>query len=101
LAEIPLVADLGEKGLLAGQVDRIVVTENEVLVLDYKSDRAPPRDAGAVPPAYIAQLGAYRSALARMFPGKTVTAALLWTEIPQLMVIPADLLAGHEALGNR
>ncbi|MGE0239519.1 MAG: double-strand break repair helicase AddA, partial [Parvibaculaceae bacterium] len=95
LAEIPLVADLGEKGVLAGQVDRIVVTETEVLILDYKSDRAPPKDVSGVPPAYVAQLAAYRSALVRMFPHKTVTAALLWTEIPQLMVLPVDLLAEH------
>jgi ATP-dependent helicase/nuclease subunit A len=92
LAEIPLVADLGDRGVLAGQVDRIVVTDSEILILDYKSDRAPPKEVGAVPPAYIAQLAAYRSALARMFPQKTVTAALLWTEAPQLMIIPPDLL---------
>jgi ATP-dependent helicase/nuclease subunit A len=92
LAEIPLVADLGERGVLAGQADRIVVTDAEVLILDYKSDRSAPKDLSAVPPAYVAQLAAYRSALARMFPQKTVTAALLWTEIPQLMVLPADLL---------
>ena len=95
LAEIPLVADLGEKGLLAGQVDRIVVTESDILILDYKSDRSPPGDPGAVPPAYLAQLAAYRSALARIFPQKTVRAALLWTETPQLMIIPTDLLTGH------
>jgi ATP-dependent helicase/nuclease subunit A len=95
LAEIPLVADLGEKGVLAGQVDRIVVTEAEVLILDYKSDRTPPKDLAGVPPAYVAQLAAYRSALARMFPQKAVTAALLWTEIPQLMLLPADLLDRH------
>jgi len=94
LAEIPMVADLGEKGLLAGQVDRIVVTDTEVLILDYKSDRSPPKEVSGVPPAYIAQLAAYRSGLAWMFPEKSVTAALLWTEIPRLMIIPADLLAG-------
>ncbi|MGE3875282.1 MAG: double-strand break repair helicase AddA [Parvibaculaceae bacterium] len=95
LAEIPLVADLGEKGLLSGQVDRIVVTEAEILILDYKSDHAPPKDPGGVPEAYIAQLAAYRSGLARMFPHKTVTAALLWTETAHLMIIPPDLLARH------
>jgi ATP-dependent helicase/nuclease subunit A len=95
LAEIPLVADLGEKGMLSGQVDRVVVSEAEVLILDLKSDRAPPKDPGDVPPAYIAQLAAYRAALARMFPQKTVTAALLWTETTHLMIIPPDLLAWH------
>lgn len=95
LAEIPLVADLGERGVLSGQVDRIVVNETEVMILDYKSDRAPPRHLSDVPPAYIAQLAAYRAALSRMFPQKTVTAALLWTETAQLMIIPGELLAGR------
>jgi ATP-dependent helicase/nuclease subunit A len=95
LAEIPLVADLGERGVLSGQVDRIVVNETEVMILDYKSDRAPPRHPSEVPPAYIAQLAAYQAALSRMFPERTVTAALLWTETAQLMVIPGELLAGR------
>lgn len=94
LAEIPLMAELGEAGLLAGQVDRLVLTDEEVLILDYKSDRSPPRDLAGVPPAYIAQLAAYRAALARMFPHKSVTAALLWTETPHLMIIPPETLAG-------
>jgi ATP-dependent helicase/nuclease subunit A len=79
--------------LLAGQVDRIVVREKDVLILDYKSDRALPKDVAAVPQAYIAQLAAYRAALLRVFPHKTVTAALLWTEIPHLMIIPPEMLA--------
>ncbi len=92
LAEIPLMAELGEQGLLAGQVDRLIVREDEVLILDYKSDRSPPDDPAGIPEAYIAQLAAYRAALTRMFPGRMVTAALLWTEIPRLMTIPPELL---------
>ena len=92
LAEIPLMAELGDRGLLAGQVDRIVVAEKDVLILDYKSDRSPPRAPEAVSPAYIAQLAAYRAALIRMFPHKAVTAALLWTETPHLMILPPELL---------
>lgn len=92
LAEIPLMAELGAQGLLAGQVDRLIVREDEVLILDYKSDRTPPAELSLVPEAYIAQLAAYRAALARMFPDRAVTAALLWTETPRLMVIPAEML---------
>jgi ATP-dependent helicase/nuclease subunit A len=94
-AEIPLVADLGEPGLLSGQVDRIVMSEAEILILDYKSDRAPPKHPGDVPPAYIAQLAAYHAALTRMFPQKAVKAALLWTDTAHLMIIPPDLLGGN------
>ncbi|MFX8180227.1 hypothetical protein ABTK97_20110, partial [Acinetobacter baumannii] len=41
---------------------------------------------------YVAQLAAYRLALAAIYPGKTVRAALLWTEGPLLMEIPASAL---------
>ncbi|MFZ5677919.1 MAG: double-strand break repair helicase AddA [Pseudomonadota bacterium] len=92
LAEIPLMAELGAQGLLAGQVDRLIVREEDVLILDYKSDRMPPEDPAGVPEAYIAQLAAYRAALTRMFPGRAVAAALLWTEAPRLMTIPPELL---------
>ncbi|HTN96909.1 MAG TPA: 3'-5' exonuclease, partial [Nordella sp.] len=92
LAEIPLMAELGAQGLLAGQVDRLIVREDEVLILDYKSDRTPPAELSLVPEAYVAQLAAYRAALARMFPDRAVSAALLWTETPRLMVIPPEML---------
>jgi ATP-dependent helicase/nuclease subunit A len=40
-----------------------------------------------VPPAYIAQLALYRVVLARLYPGKRVRAALVWTDVPDLMEI--------------
>ena len=39
----------------------------------------PPLSPQSVGPAYVTQLAAYRAALARIFPGKPIRAALLWT----------------------
>jgi ATP-dependent helicase/nuclease subunit A len=36
--------------------------------------------------------------LARLYPGKAVRAALVWTEVPDLMEVPADML--DRALAN-
>ena len=59
-----------------------------VLIADYKTDRAVPGGLGEVKP-YVTQLALYRAVLARLYPGKTVRAALLFTEGPLLMEVPA------------
>ncbi len=84
--------------LLAGQVDRLAVTADEVLVADYKTNRPPPASADEVPEVYRRQLAAYRAALAPVFPGRRVRTFLLWTDGPSLMEIPPDMEAGG---GNR
>jgi ATP-dependent helicase/nuclease subunit A len=67
-----------------------VVTEGEVLVVDYKTNRPPPADPADVAPAYREQLGAYRRALERIYPAKRVRTLLLWTDGPSLMEIAAQ-----------
>jgi ATP-dependent helicase/nuclease subunit A len=91
-AEVPIIGKIpnndGPPFYVSGQIDRVAVTANEVLIADYKTDRVPPRTLDEVKP-YVAQLALYRAVLARIYPHKTVRAALLFTEGPQLMEIPA------------
>ena len=86
-----------------GQVDRLVVTDNAVLIGDYKTDGLVPRSLDEVPPAYVAQLALYRAVLARLYPGKAVRAALIFTAAPVLIEIPAETLDAklREILTNR
>jgi ATP-dependent helicase/nuclease subunit A len=91
LGEVPIVARFG-KGDLSGQIDRLVVLEDALLVLDYKTNRPPPETPEEVAPGYVAQLAAYRAALRLMFPGRALRAALVWTDGPKLMEIPSNLL---------
>ncbi len=96
-AEVPVVGLLGER-VVSGQVDRLVVTDEAVLVVDYKTNRPPPRRVDEVAPAYLRQMAAYRAALACVYPGRAIRCALLWTDGPTLMPLPAarldDALAG-------
>jgi ATP-dependent helicase/nuclease subunit A len=78
--------------LVSGQIDRLVVTAREVLIVDYKTNHVPPRTLAEVPPAYLGQLALYRAVLARLYPARPVRAALLWTEIPEMMEISASAL---------
>ena len=50
---------------LTGQIDRLVDLGDEVLIVDYKTNRPPPTNVGQVAAAYLFQLAAYRLALAR------------------------------------
>ncbi len=100
-AEVPIVGRLadrrGEIVEVVGRIDRLVVGDDEVRVVDFKSDRHVA--AAAIPEAHVGQMALYRRLLAPMFPGRRLTAHLLWTTLPALMEIPADRLdAAEESL---
>jgi ATP-dependent helicase/nuclease subunit A len=103
MAEVPIAAVIPRaKGKgpaldLSGQIDRLAVTKDEVLIVDYKTNRPPPSDVQFVAAAYLYQLAAYRLALGEIYPGRRVRAALLWTDGPHLMEIPTDVLDSFES----
>ncbi|MCB2063895.1 MAG: PD-(D/E)XK nuclease family protein, partial [Novosphingobium sp.] len=96
LAEVPIVATLGERAI-AGTVDRLLVEEERVLVVDYKTARRPPDDIDGVPRPILRQMAAYVAALEQVWPQRRVEAALLYTSAPRLIVIPANIIAEHKA----
>jgi ATP-dependent helicase/nuclease subunit A len=102
-AEVPIVARLpnpsgkGAALKLIGQIDRLVECNDEVLIVDYKTNRPPPLKVEGVAKAYLFQLAAYRVALAEIYPGRAIKAALLWTEAPRIMQVPTELLDEYGA----
>lgn len=94
-SEVPLVGEI-EDVVISGQVDRLVMTEDEVLVVDYKTNRPPPATAEEVAALYLKQMAAYRALLREIYPGRRVRTALLWTDGPRLMPLPDGLLDAHE-----
>lgn len=93
-AEVSITGRLDMPGrpLVSGQIDRLVVTPAEVLIVDFKTNHAPPRLSAESPAAYVRQLALYRAVLQKLYPQLPVRAALLWTETPELMEIPAPAL---------
>lgn len=97
LAEVPVVGEIALPGegpplRISGQLDRLLVTPASLLLVDFKTNRPAPRALAAVPQAYVLQLAAYRLILQKVYPARSVKAALLWTEIPRLMPIPGRTL---------
>ena len=94
-AEVPIVGWVelhGEKWRVSGQVDRLAVTEDFVLIGDFKTNRPGPRRIQEVPRSYIRQLALYRAVLKKLYPDKPVRAALIWTEVPDLMELSGAML---------
>jgi ATP-dependent helicase/nuclease subunit A len=80
---------------LSGQIDRLVVTDERVLIVDFKTVRPCPASEDEVSAVYLRQLATYGAALARIYPDRAIECAFLWTDGPLLMPIGANLLARH------
>ena len=97
-AEVPIVGRVGAVAI-SGTIDRLVVTDGWVAVVDYKTNRPPPLIEADTPPLYLRQMVAYRDAVAAIYPDRPVRCAILWTDGPRLMWLSDATLAG--AAGRR
>jgi ATP-dependent helicase/nuclease subunit A len=92
-AEAPVVGVLPDGRRIAGVIDRLVISADEILALDFKTDRPAPDDPARIPESYVSQMAAYAAVLSDALPERPVRCAILWTEAPKLMEIPAERLA--------
>jgi ATP-dependent helicase/nuclease subunit A len=88
LGEAPLAATLPDGRVIAGTADRLLIEEQRVSVLDFKTGRIP-ANPDLIPAAHRAQMQAYAEALRVIFPDRDVRAALLYTAGPQLFELPS------------
>lgn len=91
LPEVPVVGLVGHHAV-SGQVDRLLVTDQDVWIIDYKTNRPPPREVEKVDEGYVYQLAVYRDILKRVYPDHQIRAVLLWTDGPFMMEIPALMM---------
>jgi len=73
----------------------LIVTDDHVELLDFKTGRRVPDDAFGISTAFARQMAHYVGALQVIFPGRSVSAALLYTHGAKLIELPGDLLAPH------
>ena len=105
-AEAGLLADLSEFGAIKfkggarihGRVDRLAVTDDSVLILDFKTNRPAPRSESEVPQLYLAQMALYRAGAARIFPKRRVVCGLVFTDGPRLLQL-SDVVLDAQIAG--
>ena len=91
MAEVPIVGHAGGQAY-SGSIDRLVVEEEVVRVVEFKTDRDPPAAPQSIRPRYLRQIAAYRALLAEIYPGRRIECTLVWTVGPVAMAIPDGLL---------
>jgi ATP-dependent helicase/nuclease subunit A len=77
---------------VSGRIDRLVITPERVLVIDYKTNRPAPDRIEDADPAYVLQLAVYVAVLRRLYPDRPIEAALVWTDGPKLTPAPQGLM---------
>jgi len=87
LAEVSITAELAEldNRRISGQIDRLIISDTEVLAVDFKSNAAVPATPKDTPEGLLRQMGAYHAALAQLYPDRKITCAILWTRAAELM----------------
>jgi ATP-dependent helicase/nuclease subunit A len=94
-SEVPIVGRIERGGntvRVSGQIDRLAVTDDAILIADYKTNRPAPRRIEDVPDNYKGQLALYRAVLEKLYPGRPIRAALIWTETTDLMELSGPVL---------
>ncbi|MEL7540405.1 MAG: PD-(D/E)XK nuclease family protein, partial [Pseudomonadota bacterium] len=84
-SEAAIVGALPGGQLVNGRVDRLIIQADQVLIIDYKTDRPAPDSAEMVEEAYWVQMAAYRAVLQSLYPDRAVRCALLYTDGPRLI----------------
>ena len=80
-AEVPLISEKeGER-----RIDRLIIDDNEIHIIDYKTDREVPKIESNIPSSYLQQMSSYKNMLKEIYPDKDIKCSLLWTSEPKLM----------------
>ncbi|WP_295311253.1 double-strand break repair helicase AddA [Roseobacter sp.] len=91
LAEVPVSADLHGRRMF-GVIDRLLITGDLILAVDFKTNRVVPDTSEAVPEGLLRQMGAYAHALTQIYPDKRIETAILWTARCRLMHLPHEIV---------
>ena len=95
LAEAPIAAVVGEH-VISGTIDRLLITDDQIYVVDFKTGRRVPESAEEAPVAYLRQMAAYVAALEKIFPDRPIKAGLLYSHGPQMLALSTDLIERHK-----
>lgn len=92
LAEVDITGTLPNGARIHGAIDRLLVTPERILAVDFKSNQIVPKRPEDTPEGVLRQMGAYLSALRQIFPNRPIEMAILWTNSTNLMPIPIPLV---------
>lgn len=78
-----------------GTIDLLMVQDNLVTAIDFKTNRVTPTTDQDIPDGILAQMAAYHTGLKQVFQNYEIKVAILWTQTNELMTIPEDVISKH------
>jgi ATP-dependent helicase/nuclease subunit A len=84
--------EIGDGARVTGRIDRLAITDDEILIVDFKTNRPPAERVEDVSALYRTQMALYRKALEQIFPNRRIGCALVWTDGPTLMPLPDAMM---------
>lgn len=96
LAEAPIAAVVNGGLVVSGTIDRLLVGDEVIKLVDFKTGRRAPANLDDIPPYHLRQMAAYVAALAVIFPSRRIEAKLLYTAAARLFELPSALLDRHK-----
>lgn len=91
LAEVSVTATI-QNHRMSGIIDRLIVCDQTILAVDFKSNATVPESPDACPEGLLRQMGAYAHMLAQIYPDHRIETAILWTRTAALMPLSHDIV---------
>jgi ATP-dependent helicase/nuclease subunit A len=93
LSEVPIMGQIPELDNMnvSGQIDRMVITDTQILLADYKTDKDLSKDT-PLPEQYVLQMALYQSACKHIYPNKTIKCFIIATAKPDIIEIDTMML---------
>lgn len=85
-AEVPVMGQVDGR-IISGQIDRLVIEENRIMIIDFKTNRPAAQTTAEIPSAYVKQLAAYKQLITAIYPDKNIETYILWTDTANLMEV--------------
>lgn len=90
-SEVPIVGVVGGD-VVSARIDRLCVLEKKIMIIDYKTGRAPPASVAAISGDYIRQMAVYSEIMQKIYPDKIIEAYLIWTEGAVVFDVSGNIL---------
>ncbi len=74
--EVPIIGEVNNQ-IINARIDLLVITENSILIIDYKTDKVVP---DVISLEYLQQLKIYKKLMKDLYPNHQVGSAILWLE---------------------
>ncbi len=96
LTEVDITAEIHGLGRIHGAIDRLIIADDCIIAIDYKSNQRVPAKPEQTPDGLLRQMAVYHAALTQIYPDTAINVSILWTETGVLMPLPVAVL--HEAM---